>query len=345
MVFLEGIWSRILLLCFLISLGCSAEKHDFDLTKAQLVKRYFTESDSVYLGDVGDLNFLNDQFFISESDNSRLLIFNSDFSLDTIVGRFGQGPGEYRMAGALGTAFGQFYLHDIAHGKLRFYPRSFESFNDIELLGPEEVNSFAISDSIIYYSSTDGKGRPIVAIDLKKDSIRRYGSFIDKGLDEFQKINRSQGYIFKQDTGFIYIYKSEPKAIVYDADFRVVSELDLSHLSLFKNSLIRADMTYRNQANTTVFLIDDAFKNGNKYYLSVYEDFETDNLEKNYGFRRKLNKLIKLNYAEDVSQLQLEEIIDLSDGGGWYNEILVLSDHSLYAFDGINHEIHKFEID
>jgi hypothetical protein len=329
----------------LVFSGCLDSKDDTRVIEARLVNKYFTPEDSVYLGTVGDFKFIHDRFLISEFENSRLLVFHEDFTLDTIVGRFGQGPGEFRMAGPVGEAFGHIYVHDIAHGKIRFYTPDFESFSDFSMPNPEEVNSFVFSDSVVYYSSTDGLGAPIVSVSFKDNSTRRFGSFVKEGMDEFQKINRSQGYIFRLDNHFIYILATEPRAMVYDEDFNVVSTLDWSHLEILKNSLARAKLTYLNDRNTTVYLIDDVYNLGNDFYLSAYEDLKTNDSDKNYGFKRKLNKVIRLTYDASAFQLQFEEIIDLSQGGGWYGQILITKDHRLFANDGVNDQIHEFALE
>lgn len=335
----------LLVIVSLVFSGCQDSKNDTRVIEARLVNKYFTPEDSVYLGAVGDFKFIHDRFLISEFENSRLLVFHQDFSLDTIVGRFGQGPGEFRMAGPVGEAYGRIYVHDIAHGKVRCYSPDFKYFSDFDMPNAEEVNNFVFSDSVVYYSSTDGRGAPIVSVSLKDNSISRFGSFVKVGLDEFQKINRSQGYIFRLDNHFIYLLATEPRAIVYDLEFNVVSTLDWSHLAMLKNSLARAKLTYLNNRNTTVYLIDDVYNLGNDFYLSAYEDFKTDDPDKNYGYKRKLNKVIRLTYDNTTSQLRLEEVIDLGEGGGWYGQILITEDNKLFANDGVNDQIHEFVLD
>lgn len=336
-----GFWLAIVPLLFA---SCGKQESETAALKAKLKARYFTEADSVYITGVSDMQFIGDKLIMTEFERSRFLVLDDQFALDTIIGRYGKGPDEYFYIGAIGAINDGFFVHDVFNGRLRVFDESLGFVGNLKLHYPEEVSNFAFRDSVLSYVSLDAQGYPIVTIDLKSDSIRRYGKFLEAGRDVFQKVNRSRGYLFPVDERTVFFHSTEPLVKVYNPDFEVVFELNFADLDLLKNSLKRAELTYKNKKNTYILLFEDVFQYSERFYLTAYTDYKTNEAEKNYGFGRRLHSIIEMEYDPQKPSIELKSIIDLSDGGGWYEQIIVESDRIL-AFDAINDELHEFELD
>ena len=335
------VWFTILIM---ILCSCGQSGTSIPVKKASLKARYLSESDSVYVSSAADMKVIDGRLFLTEFQRGRLLIFDEQFNLDTIIGRYGKGPDEFYNAASIGVINQGFYVHDVFHGQLRVYNNSLEAQGNIKLHYPDQASNFALKDSVLSYAATDGQGYPIVTINLKGGEINRYGEFLEEGKDVFQKVNRSRGYVFSEGDNYLFIHSTEPLVKIYDRDFNILFQQSFADLELLNHSLRRAELTYENEKNTTLLLFEDIFRFEDRFYLATYVDSRTDDIKTNYGFKRKLNSIIEMEFDPQKLSVELKGIIDLSDGGGWYKQIIVESDRIL-AFDAINDELHEFELD
>ncbi|WP_420385250.1 hypothetical protein [Roseivirga sp.] len=308
------------------------------------VESYFTESDSVYISDIADINLFDSAIVLSERERNRVLILGNELSIDTIVGRFGDGPNEFSDIGIIAPSDEGIYVHDPGHSVLRLYNQEFELIRSIRIntSGEYIYNLSSFKNKIYYSTSHDTVEAPIVEFDLIDETFRYHGEFLSEIENKWQRRIRSEGYIFKVGGSFVQVFPTEPQIRLLDNNFELLSVLDLTDLDLLKNSILRSEDIYLNNNSTILMLFADVFCLDQSIYLATYQDFRVDDYNSGIRFKRLLNKVIRIDYDSIKEEMEIGRIIDLSNGGGWYEQILPISNERMFAFDALTNELHEF---
>ena len=273
---------KLIYLTFFIFLySCAEEKQKQKITLLKKVKTFDQLSNGALLSDVRCMAFYKDFIYMSDSNSSELYQLNAEnFSLNQVIGKAGNGPGEL-------NGLSDFFIDNDYIYLTNDFNRSFEIYNNDKYIKTLKIFSeftnirfgfrFFTKNENIYITHSPSLS-PIVEFNFKEKKFLKKGKPFVFELDNLNKIRNNTNLLkFKEKT--ISISDNMPIIKVYDEDLKLEKEISIDFIEEIKKTLKHINLNqFELDDSSYMELIKDAYIYGNKLYILInsYEPYRSD---------------------------------------------------------------------
>lgn len=207
--------------------GCKSNKHpSVPSLRPNKVKLKF--KDSTYLSYPWNIQKYGKNFFIDDAQNHRVLKLDSTLMLQKIIGRQGNGPGEFQFAGAMVAYNDSLYVYDSGTERFNVYDFNGHPLRTFHIIPyPLHNSRIARIGNRLYLSSSSIVNHPssIFITNLNGQLIKYFNA--DPSDDP--RLNLSNRYLFAgpDSNQIIAISESEPFVERYSASGTFLGSFDL----------------------------------------------------------------------------------------------------------------------
>lgn len=292
--------------------------------------------DSTYFSDIASVQAYGNSFYFSDYVNSRIVKTDKDLNFIKSIGHYGEGPGEFIGASELFIRGPNLYVFDDGNNKLHLLKND-EWIKSIKIpsYGPFLERFFVSNEEHVFYSFFDYLSH-IYIIDtignVLADNVINRESFWNN-----EELVRSSCHLFETgDSTYLVIPIDEPVIYLYNKNDNIVSQNDISEISLLKEpiSVLRDENLISSKNTINILFYDAYFDNGSLYLLNL----SILNKEE-----KCFNSILKFNVNEKTIDFVNSYRLHSNSNGSWYNSIAVCND-TLVAFEFQTSEIQLFHL-
>lgn len=323
----------ILILFLILFIACKSK----DVEKIQLtpIEKFSDFGYDHFLSSLSSIEFINEIFYITEYEHSRLMLLNKDFSekllIDNSDKEFGISYPTYST-----PINDKIAVYNSGRQKIDFYTYEGEILKSSSIKVNSELLNFAKSKNQLLYSiiPSDLKG-PFVISDINSKKIKRFGELSEIHYNKFQEMYNSLGYIFPSQNGFLTLKPTTGELISYNSELKttfksnILEELNLNTVIEIVNEF------YKTTSTSTMDIVSDCKLFNDKLYILIY----------NRKIDEKPNpREVVVFHIEKDGSLQLDKIYELGEINGYYSKICLISSDKLAAFEIQTSDIHIFDL-
>ena len=160
----------ILVVLFLSFNACEEEGYIKEINK--IIKQVSQYSDSSFVSNnVGSFVSTDNNIWIAEHENARIVRVDSKFNVVAKYGRKGNGPGEFNGLFHIAKTKEKVFAVDLGGNRMNVYNIKGEFINEFKIPSTFWPNKFAIDENNkIYFSSTENSSS-IIVIDEKGERL------------------------------------------------------------------------------------------------------------------------------------------------------------------------------
>lgn len=226
---------------------------------------------SNHLGSIAQDSHKN--FYICDAANHCILKLDSTLNLTKIIGRAGQGPGEFLYPQDIIIQNGLIYVNDSGNNRIEIldmegsYQKSFHPFS------PLSQTNFAVNSKGLIYTNTPGKDSLVTVYNQDGKELYSFGKKYNfPGLLEYN--NNKALLAIDSDDNTYAAFIAIPKVKKYDKMGKLIWEKDTSEFPEVKAMLNRikvAKKKRRNNPHLVYLLISDLHigAGNNPYILCI----------------------------------------------------------------------------
>ncbi|MFA3782610.1 BF3164 family lipoprotein [Melioribacteraceae bacterium 4301-Me] len=268
---------------------CTCTKSKEYIVEAPIVKKTILE-DSSYISFAYNIIFYKNKYYVSDLDNYRVLILDTNLTYVNSIGKYGKGPGEFTAVTEIYIDNDTLYAFDPNKNKFNVFSIDGNFIKELEVQYPVYRKFFVSKGQIVFchpYSE-----EPIVMVNKNGELISSFGHLTNKYSDE-QKYSTNQWDVLYDEKNIVLVNITDPVIDIYTNDLSFVKRIDLSDKGFFasmyefKNEKIRKNASMK---RNTFSIIKDSYLSNNKVYM-VYFDRTKD---KTYA-----NKLLIYDYKSN----------------------------------------------
>jgi len=321
-----------LLATILFLFGCNNQKKQ--IINLKLTKSVDVLNDSTFFGSSECMTIKKNIITIAEK--SRILLTDRDFNLINVIGRPGNGPGEFNKVYHLIFYKDTLYAVNEMLKEMNVYSSNGKYVRNF-LLPASPLGRIAIDDRGRFYLSTSYGKKPIICFENNGNVVDVFGKMFNGKTESLSRRKTILDLHIYTDK-LIALNKSEMILQYYSLKNRaLISEkkVDLTMLNDFNNELKYKEKIIRERANTSVSMISDSYLDGNHLYFTVTE--RNDN-----GVY--INKIVKLNLAND-KEINIFDITNANDKDMeyWITSLCVQND-TFFVSDASTKSLLKYVI-
>lgn len=320
----------VVLCCVCFFVGCRPDDsfNKIEKVKSQLIQE-IENFDTIYLGDVRNIEYNKDGIRFSENNYSSVFSLNQNFDLiDRLAGEGGKGPGENLFLDqfiSLGDSL--FVKNDMFKKIDLFYQNHYlKSFviDEANFIGGM---NFAIADDKIFLPAKDLINL-FIGKNMNTDSTYLFGNNISH--------NRLETHCFLLSLNGKVIYIANGDPIIRLVDIASQKELytcNYSNINFVRERMDLSKISVGNQSLPTFSnYFADATIDGNTLYVLAYGISQKDE-------SINCNKLICFTIHEN--EIRPKSIIELDEG---YYTTFDVQGNKIVGFDHISSKLKQFSI-
>lgn len=242
--------------------------------KSELLKPLTSVSklgDSTFLVDVMNIEKLENQYYICDFTNNRVLVCDSLMNVLRVIGGKGNGPGEFEGAVRSVIKGNRIFVFDDGNRRLNIFNNRGNFLRSSRLPKATIANyRFAVDDSAYIYLSDPRLGYPIAKFDTLGNLKDYFGQLSKNGSSTVNRMDKSGRHLLDVSGRYILsIGNSEPIIEFYYLDGTIAKSHDLSDEHYFKPRLSYISKEYEKGKTDGIYsVIEDAYySNGHLYLL------------------------------------------------------------------------------
>ena len=280
-------------------------------------------------------------YFLSDINSNRVLVFDEKFNFLKPLGEGGKGPSEFLLPFSNIYANDKVFILDKGNGRISVFSKTGNHF--YKTLLPPGLNPnvrFAVNHNGQIFASTSHEDNAITHFNKEGEILNRFGTSTRNHLSTSHLLLDSDGRLLQ-------INIADPVIHFFKQDGTLLTSYNLKQDSLIKASSDYIQMIYEKKgyswANYGLRVIYDAFIKGDKLYLLIVRHPEiSENLE---------HLLADFVYIYEISdELNLVQRLHLNPPSAQNPETLSaftaispgIGETSLVAYEVYQHEIHLF---
>ncbi|RZS94654.1 hypothetical protein [Cecembia calidifontis] len=323
--------SHLTILLFI--LGCSKVQTE----KIQLLPtEKFSDYDLDYfLSSLSSIEFVNDTFYITEYDYSRLLILNRDFSKYLIIDDSNEDSGVSYPTFSI-PIDNKIAVYNSGKQRIDFYTNEGKFIENLSLKVNSELLNFTQLDNKLVYSILldDLQGQFIIH-DQYSHEIKRFGELTNVSFNKFQEIYNSKGYIFPLKKGFITVLPTTGEITIYDSDLNLSYSTNILEEINLKSVKENIYNFYKTTTNSTIDIVSDCKFYDDKLFILIYNRKPEE--------RPNPRQIIVFNIHQN-EKIRLETIYTIGEINSYYSKICIIPPDKIAAFELQTSDIHIFEL-
>lgn len=212
----------------------------------KVVESISNENQSIYFANLFCIISTSDGYLFT-NDAGNLVVSDKDFVLKKIIGKRGDGPGEFAQpVSSFITADGNIWTHGTSNRGFAVHSMDGQLLNNFtskaELYSPSTTN-FLVKDSKVYYSLIHSE-YPITVLDDEGTPVKEFGEPINKFAKEGKEFEKFGYFLPYDQTSFLFIGACGPVIQRYTYDGELLEThnwVGHPHFeSFFKGTEIRA---------------------------------------------------------------------------------------------------------
>lgn len=266
----------------------------------------FFKTDSLIIGDISQL-FLteNEDFIVTDSKYlRRVLIFNKKGEIKRIIGKNGNGPGEYSVPYFTFSDGNYIYIIDDLQQKLIKFNQKGNFVAEKKLKIPIRKCYFSNKNNILFVMSPMIKSYSLFKLDLKDYELKKIGE-LEK--DYFGVSMRFLGGgLFQKNNELFAMGVLEPKLYQFNVTKGLIKKIDFNQdiilrpiPSNYKDKLIKSHSEIKNLIKQ-ISRIRNIFPISDKIFLIEIEDLYPDhNLKVSYVFSTLKGEILNKIYVKN----------------------------------------------
>jgi len=253
-----------------VLISCQKEKQ-LQLETVKYRQHSFVEGwgDSIFLSKVRDLQFYENRLYISEQYLSQVIEMNKDFTLNRLIGRRGEGPGEFVSIESIALEDSLLYVFDMGHSAVLCFDQKNKFRGKYALLNDRIYMPyrFFVDDSCLYVSTAEKEGLFLEA-NMRVGEESYCGKRKDFGEDLPNRIRNSR-HILDFEDKCITVSDNIPIVEIYDLkNKQMIDALDFSDMDYIKKDLIKNENVQK--LNSYTKIVADAYVDGNFLYVLLF---------------------------------------------------------------------------
>ena len=281
-------------------------------------------NDSCFFKDIKYMCEFDNSLYISDEYNGRLLVIDNNMNLTNIIGRNGNGPGDFWGIGCVNIYNDTIFVVDA--GNLRVNKFSIDGKyvgNSTISDYSTTINNFIVDNAGYFYFSSFIEDQPIVKYDNNLYKIKVFGhKAIEEHNIETKAANRFLLQYFQND--ILTMQTDYPIINKYDKDGFFVGSYMLEQ-SLFKSRLFfkKQQITKDPENRKKTYNIFRSIAILHNKLFVLYIDHYNENIF--------CNKIAELEYKDD--NFIINRVYQLSQSNDWFQSICFFNG-KLFAFNG-----------
>lgn len=296
----------------LIQIGCNEKRSSYQIQYTQLQYQSKTFIDFEYIFENESLNQplmirenpVTKEIIIMDRGNLCLYCFSPEGKFIRIIGRYGQGPGEFKNLQDMDIdKNGDIYTYDMSNNRVSIFSKEGKFVDSFRFVG-SGMTFFTVSeDREIIFNNTmfalgaKGSDKYINVVNRNGKNIREIGEIFKYGKTSLNK-QMAEGIPFKDKDNNYYIFLMNVGIVKkYNKSGELLKESKLEEVETIKS--IRNHKLYNPPEGLWLFF-DDVFFRDNRFYLLTDNHSLADS--KNayiYVLDLELNVVEKININSD----------------------------------------------
>ena len=315
-----------LIIVFVI-LSASCEKNK-SVMELKIKNKIDALDDTTFIGGVGGLANVGGKLFISDYKNNCIYCIDNKFKVLKIIGRTGNGPGEFNSAGEL--TIKDSLLFASTHNRINVFTLDGQLVKTLINYRDISAYKFAIDRGMnIFFSKPSNSGHLITKIDSSGKIISSFGKLL---IDQARFIYaRNIGNVLQtEDEKLIYISATEPIIRKYSMSGKMLKELNLSMDTYVKRRMKVSEKFYKSNPDGHGSAI--LFYSANIYKNQLYV----------LAFSFIKSKPVDIVYVLNLNTFNLKKTFILNQGS-FYRKIVIWN-NNIICFDTVSAAFHVYDI-
>lgn len=177
-------------------------------------------------------NKYDNNLYIADSDNHRIVVLDTDLNYIAQFGTHGQGPGEFdRPSGVAFTSKDDFVITDLMNKRLQIFDKDYKyvsHFQINQLLSPYYYVRIDSKDRI--FANLPNRDSLFTVLNFDGDELEKFGDIFDYKLARWIHNHNKVHYDFDEDYNLYCAFINHSVFRKYDKNLNLIYEKDYSFL-------------------------------------------------------------------------------------------------------------------
>lgn len=331
-----------LLISFLILQSCRSKEQipNIHLRKVKSISSAITpEGDSTFFRSFTQITQHNNLIYASDTQNDRILVFDTLMNIYRVIGSTGSGPGEFKFCGDFDIYHDSLFVYDNSNKRVEVfdingnYSRSFILEKNASIM-----NRFCIAGNGLLYVSTPSLEKPISVFNNSGKIVKQFGEWVHAKTEK-SRVSRNHRKLVISENKLISVLVEYPEIEIYSLKGNLINKIDLSNYTNFFDSRlehIKKEISKGNNGpgHLSYVLIDDLYVDNNFLYLGYNIQIT--------GNRVNSNQILVLKLTDNNIDIVKNLILTNSINDYYWSLSFCYSQNSLYSFDLVTETFNKF---
>lgn len=325
----NNIVNYIILIFTLYSYNIFSQKNDINIEIKEPIKIVGAEEDDevvLYRPSYLQFNQEDNNIYIADTYNHRIIILNEKFLFKGEFGRYGQGPVEFDLP--TGISFdknGNFIVTDYKNNRIQIIDKNFKYVSGFIFKGIPGIFPFTNVDSRSQiYLNMPAKGYVFSVFDKNGNEINQFGEIFKNDFSPlYQKCDNTVRFIIDDNDDIYCIFLNYPILRKYNKNFKLIYEINYEYLKEVKMKYKKWKSWIPKEGKQPNHYIDKKYTSAISFDDEyIYIVFDIDNTP-TYVFKKDDGAIIKKIIFKDG-----EDILE------FYSAIDFKSSKFIYLIDG-----------
>ncbi len=268
------------ILIYLLILLCSIACKTTDKTKTTQKVDNITLSpiktldkiDTIFIGKISSIMTQEGIIMMGDSKKHRVLVTNMDFKLKHILGKQGNGPGEFSNTQHHLIKNNLIYANDLGNHRLNMFNKDNAQFIKSIKLGDRGnlvTSQFYFDDNNNIYFSTDPEpsGKMLLRLDSNGKVVKRFGDILKKSNDITEQMNTNYKEMILYKNRIVTVGRTIGIVEIYDLEGNKINSFDISKYEPIKTNTELVKKDIKENPNSTNVLHGFCYVRGDKLYI------------------------------------------------------------------------------